>query len=100
MAVSIELDDVSLEEKVEVATDTGDVAVEVIGEGADGLDVALTDAGDEFLALLREDLLGGLSVGDEDVLEPAGSKGAGYLGSLFGVPVRVGVVFNCHCLVL
>ena len=81
LAVGIELDDIGLKEKIEVATDTGDVAIEVIGEGADELDVAFTDAGDELLALLREDLLGGLSVGDEDVLETAGSEGTGQSGS-------------------
>ncbi|SDY33309.1 hypothetical protein SAMN04487946_111100 [Halobellus clavatus] len=81
LVVGIELDDIGLKEKIEVATDAGDVAIEVIGEGADELDVAFTDAGDELLALLREDLLGGLSVGDEDVLETAGSEGTGQSGS-------------------
>jgi len=100
LAVGIELDDIGLKEKIEVATDTGDVAIEVIGEGADGLDIAFTDAGDELLALLREDLLGGRSLDDEDVLETAGSEGTGYLGSLCGVPVRVGVVVGRYRLVL
>ena len=100
LAVGIELDDIGLEEKIEVATDSGDVAIEVIGEGEDGLDVAFTNAGDELRALLREDLLGDLSVGDEEILETAGSEGTGYLGSLCGVPVRVGVVVGRHRLVL
>jgi len=81
LVVGIELDDIGLKEKVEVATDAGDVAIEVIGEGADELDVAFTDAGDELLALLREDFFGGRSVGDEDVLETAGSEGTGQSGS-------------------
>nr|WP_123538939.1 hypothetical protein [Halosimplex salinum] len=80
LVVGIELDDIGLKEKIEVATDAGDVAIEVIGEGEDELDVTFTDAGDELLALLCEDLLGGLSGGDEDVLETAGSEGTGQSG--------------------
>ena len=100
LAFSIERDDVGLEEEVEIATDAGHVAVEVVGEGTDGLDVPLADACDKLLALLRENRFSGLSVGDEDVLESTGSKGAGYSGPSIGVIVWMGLRFGRHRLVL
>jgi hypothetical protein len=100
LAVGLEFDDIGREEEVEVATDTGDIAFEVVGAGTDGLDVSLTDAGDKFLAPLCKDLLGSLPVGDEDVLEPASSEGASHSGPFFGVPVGVRVVFDGPRLVL
>lgn len=100
LTFGIELDDVGLEEEVEIATDAGHVAVEVVGEGTDGLDVPLADACDKLLALLRENRFSGLSVGDEDVLESTGSKGAGYSGPSIGVIVWMGLRFGRHRLVL
>lgn len=45
LAVGLEFDDVGLKEEVEVSTDAGDVAIELVGEGANRLDVSLTDTG-------------------------------------------------------
>jgi hypothetical protein len=42
LAVGFELDDIGLEEEVEVTTDTRDIAVEVVGEATDRLDVSLS----------------------------------------------------------
>jgi hypothetical protein len=73
---------------VKVVTDAGDVAIELVDEGANRRDGSFTETADELLAHLREGLLGGHPVGNEYVLKHVGYEGASRSGLSFDVLVR------------
>ena len=89
-ALGHEFDEIVLREDGDVATDVALVALEAVGEVADGLDLLGSEDVQELDAAVGQDFAGALAIEDEHVVEPLFCEGASDVGALVDV-ARFGV---------